>query len=77
MELLHQMRTVLKQKGFDQVPQLSSSRMLDVNDQFEIVPEGYNGTRRAILIGINYVGKWSQTELKLRGCLDACDLERN
>jgi hypothetical protein len=59
IDLLHKMRAVLRQKGFDQVPQLSSSRMLDVNDRFEIVPQetkSMGGVKRAILIGINYVG---------------------
>jgi len=39
IDLLHRMRSVLKQKGFDQVPQLSSSRMMDVKNPFEIVPQ--------------------------------------
>jgi hypothetical protein len=56
IDMLHKMRAVLKQKGFDQIPQLSSSRLLDVNDAFEIVPPQSTGTKRAILIGINYVG---------------------
>ena len=46
IDLLHQMRAVLRQKGFDQIPQLSSSRMLDVNNQFEIVPQQSRGRRR-------------------------------
>ena len=61
LELLRKMRTVLSQKGYDQIPQLSASRMLDANDRFEIVPQKSieaNGTRRAILIGINYVGEF-------------------
>mmetsp|Transcript_9765 Transcript_9765/g.26606 ORF Transcript_9765/g.26606 Transcript_9765/m.26606 type:complete len:309 (-) Transcript_9765:913-1839(-) len=67
IELLRRMRQVLKQKGFDQVPQLASSRLLDVNHQFEIVPEETRrngGAKRAILIGINYVGQKGQ----LSGC---------
>ncbi|KAL3914987.1 MAG: hypothetical protein SGILL_005857, partial [Bacillariaceae sp.] len=61
IELLQRMRAVLKSKGYDQVPQLSSSRMLNVNHRFEIVPpESIEGkARRAILIGINYVGQQS------------------
>ena len=38
LELLRRMREVLRRKGFSQVPQLSSSQMLDVNHQFFIVP---------------------------------------
>jgi metacaspase-1 len=66
IDLLHKMRDVLRQKGYDQVPQLSSSRMLDVNHTFEIVPPESvrNGARRALLIGINYVGQQGQ----LSGC---------
>jgi len=67
MGLLYNMRRVLKQKGFDQIPQLSASKMLDVDDRFEIVPQKSiieNGARRAILIGINYVGQEGQ----LSGC---------
>lgn len=67
MELLHNMRTVLRSKGFDQIPQLSSSRMIDVNHQFEIIPQqsiSSKGARRAVLIGINYVGQQGQ----LSGC---------
>jgi hypothetical protein len=60
IDLLHKMRSVLKQKGFDQVPQLSASRFVDAQENFEIVPPRTvqnNGARRAILIGINYEGK--------------------
>jgi len=64
IELLQRMRSVLKHKGFDQVPQLSSSRMIDVSDQFEIVPPEATGRRRAVLIGINYEGQQGE----LSGC---------
>ena len=67
IDLLHKMRAVLRQKGYDQIPQLSSSRMLDVNHAFEIVPQQsiqMRAARRAVLIGINYVGQKGQ----LSGC---------
>jgi len=67
IDLLHKMRAVLLQKGYDQVPQLSSSEMLNVNDRFFIVSpqtRQCNGACRAILIGINYVGQKGQ----LSGC---------
>eukprot|EP00538_Stauroneis_constricta_P000893 CAMPEP_0119554570 /NCGR_PEP_ID=MMETSP1352-20130426/7028_1 /TAXON_ID=265584 /ORGANISM="Stauroneis constricta, Strain CCMP1120" /LENGTH=308 /DNA_ID=CAMNT_0007601183 /DNA_START=15 /DNA_END=941 /DNA_ORIENTATION=+ len=67
IDLLRRMREVLRQKGFDQVPQLSSSRMIDVNHAYELVPPSTNqngGAKRAILIGINYVGQKGQ----LSGC---------
>jgi hypothetical protein len=46
IDVLQQMRSVLKKKGFDQVPQLSSSRMMDVKNSFEIVPQQSRGRRR-------------------------------
>jgi hypothetical protein len=61
LELLREMRGVLRQKGFEQIPQLSASRMIDVNHAFEIVPQQtvqHKGARRAILIGINYTGAY-------------------
>lgn len=62
--LLRTMRTVLLQMGFDQVPQLTSSRMIDVNKTFCICPPDFNGSKRAVLIGINYTGQQGQ----LSGC---------
>lgn len=50
--------------GYDQIPQLTSSRMIDVQKSMYIVPPGSTGRRRAILIGINYVGQKGE----LRGC---------
>jgi metacaspase-1 len=57
VELLRQMRSELLKMGFDQVPQLTSSRLIDVNKTMYIVPPGSHGRRRAVLIGINY-GAW-------------------
>jgi hypothetical protein len=66
IDLLHKMRGVLRQKGFDQIPQLSASRMLNANDPFEIVPQTiYDGARRAILIGINYAGTLTSVLLSI------------
>jgi hypothetical protein len=65
---LEQMRSFLRQKDFDQIPQLTSSRMVDVNKPLEIVPSP-SGTKRAVLIGINYVGQKGQ----LRGCHNDVD----
>jgi hypothetical protein len=56
-EVLTQMRVVLKAKGFEQIPQLSASNPIDVNTRFDLVPETATGTRRAVMIGINYVGE--------------------
>jgi hypothetical protein len=63
--LLRSMRSNLLNKGFDQIPQLTSSRMIDVNQPFQLVNNvtAY-GTKRAVLIGINYVGQTGE----LSGC---------
>lgn len=62
-EVLLSMRELLR-GDYSQIPQLTSSRPLDVHQKFEIVPEGATGSRRALLIGINYVGQQGE----LSGC---------
>ena len=57
------MRRNLAAMGYEQHPQLSSSRLIDVNSPMRIL-NGHGGTRRAVLIGINYVGQQGQ----LSGC---------
>jgi len=57
VELLQRMRTELKNMGYEQIPQLSSSKMIRVREPMYIVPPGSTGRRRALLIGINYVGQ--------------------
>jgi len=57
-------REQLKAKGFSQIPQLSSSRPMEIQTNFDLVPQGMRGTRRAVMIGINYVGQQGE----LRGC---------
>jgi hypothetical protein len=61
---MEKMRVLLKQKGFQQIPQLSSTQAIDMNHTFKIVPDTLPGNRRAILIGINYKGQKGE----LRGC---------
>ena len=56
VDVLRAMRNNLAAEGFSQVPQLSSSRMIDVNQPMNII-NGPAGTKRAVLIGINYVGQ--------------------
>lgn len=56
------MRTVLLEDRYEQIPQLSSSHGIDVNTPFTVV--GGEGTKRALLIGINYVGQNGE----LSGC---------
>lgn len=62
VEVLTNMRKTLSTGQYTQIPQLSSSRKMDIQQPFAIVNGG--GTRRALLIGINYVGQQGQ----LSGC---------
>lgn len=55
-EVLEQMREHLEEKGYSQVPMLSSMNPIDVDHKFDLVPDTATGTRRAVMIGINYVG---------------------
>eukprot|EP00581_Thalassiosira_minuscula_P001705 CAMPEP_0183740120 /NCGR_PEP_ID=MMETSP0737-20130205/58786_1 /TAXON_ID=385413 /ORGANISM="Thalassiosira miniscula, Strain CCMP1093" /LENGTH=315 /DNA_ID=CAMNT_0025975105 /DNA_START=147 /DNA_END=1094 /DNA_ORIENTATION=+ len=55
VDVLRRMRENLAAEGFSQVPQLSSSRMIDVESPMRIL-NSPSGTKRAVLIGINYVG---------------------
>ncbi|CAB9515511.1 Metacaspase-1 [Seminavis robusta] len=66
VEVLRQMRNDLQKGRFTQNPQLSSSRKMDLSTPFHIVNRDadINSTRRAVLIGINYVGQQGQ----LSGC---------
>jgi hypothetical protein len=64
-QVLLDLRQHLAKSGFDQVPQLTSSRPLELQDtQFSMVGGNGNGTRRALLVGINYRGQSGQ----LSGC---------
>jgi hypothetical protein len=50
LETLLQVRDVLKGKGFAQIPQLSSSRPVDMSRQYDLVPGNMTGTRRAVMM---------------------------
>jgi metal-dependent hydrolase (beta-lactamase superfamily II) len=63
-EILLKMRELLSSRNFTQIPQLSSSRKLDVDTKFDITPNNFNGTKRAVMVGINYVGQ----DGELSGC---------
>jgi metacaspase-1 len=52
VQVLHEMRTMLKDKGYKQIPQLTATNPIDVNVKFDLVPPTATGTRRALLIGI-------------------------
>lgn len=59
-EVLEQMRVKLRRGGYTQIPQLSSMNPIDVNTKFDLVPDTATGTKRAVMIGINYVGKYKK-----------------
>jgi hypothetical protein len=61
---LSRMRFKLVQDGFAQIPQLSSSRLINLKKPVSFVPTNSKGMKRAVLIGIEYVGQPRQ----LPGC---------
>lgn len=63
-DVLLQVRDILSSGRYTQIPQLSSSRPLDISHKFDITPDNFNGTKRAVLIGINYIGQQGE----LSGC---------
>lgn len=70
VQLIERLRDIILGKGYtNQVPQLSSSVLMNVHEPFVIVPSRATGTtrrKRAILIGINYVD--CKEEYWLTGC---------
>mmetsp|Transcript_23061 Transcript_23061/g.29851 ORF Transcript_23061/g.29851 Transcript_23061/m.29851 type:complete len:445 (-) Transcript_23061:378-1712(-) len=65
VDILKEMRQILKTKRFTQLPQLSASRRIDLRQSFQ--PKQSNeGRTKALLIGINYKG----TRAELRGCIN-------
>lgn len=64
VQVLRQMRKDLQKGRFTQNPQLSSSRAIDLSQKFHVVNPSGGGTKRALLIGINYVGQNGE----LSGC---------
>eukprot|EP01065_Artemidia_motanka_P019969 TRINITY_DN238_c0_g3_i2.p1 TRINITY_DN238_c0_g3~~TRINITY_DN238_c0_g3_i2.p1 ORF type:complete len:373 (+),score=153.87 TRINITY_DN238_c0_g3_i2:68-1120(+) len=65
IQLLTDMRDFLKRKGYKQVPQLSTSRKLDLNKPFHVGGTG-GGRKLAVLVGINYKGQRGE----LSGCVN-------
>ena len=69
MQVLKGMRRVLRAGNYSQNPHLTSSHPIDVSQTFYIVPpECRQGAKRAVLIGINYVGQKGE----LSGCHNDC-----
>lgn len=55
-QLLLELRSLLADQGYDQIPQLTSSRPLELQKTpFDL--GGHGGTKRALLVGINYTGQ--------------------
>lgn len=69
VELLKQMRQVLGTKGFEQIPQLSCSRKMDMATTFTPINAQPSGRKKSLFIGINYVGQRGE----LRGCHNDVD----
>ncbi|KAL3788928.1 hypothetical protein ACHAW5_008662 [Stephanodiscus triporus] len=58
-EVLDRTRAYLRENGYDQIPQLSSVNPIDVSAGFDLTTDANKeggGTRRAVMVGINYVG---------------------
>lgn len=66
VKVLREMKRNLAAMGYSQVPQLSSSRLIDVNKPMTVVKHP-SGTKRAVLIGINYVGQNGELSVSLPG----------
>ncbi|GFH57094.1 metacaspase [Chaetoceros tenuissimus] len=63
-DVLLKMRDILSSKNFTQIPQLSSSRPMDISTKFDISQPDFHGNKRAVMVGINYIGQ----DGELRGC---------
>jgi len=56
VEVLEKVKGDLQRSGYEQIPQFSSLNPIDVNTKFDLHPDGSRGTKRAVMIGINYIG---------------------
>ena len=66
-QILMELRRKLAQSGMSQIPQLTSSRPLELEETPFSLRSGANGgTQRALLVGINYYGQVGQ----LSGCIN-------
>jgi len=58
-DLLRKMKAEMDDMKFNQVPTLTTSRKLNVNEDFSLVPKSFDpstGRTRSLLIGCNYNG---------------------
>lgn len=49
-DTLLKIREQLKTKGYSQIPQLTSSRPMNISKKFDVVPDNMTGTRRAVMV---------------------------
>lgn len=69
-EVMERLRSHLKGR-YSQIPQLSSMNPIDVETKFDLVPDSATGTRRAVMIGINYIGELDiSLQTHVRYCRD-------
>mmetsp|Transcript_108109 Transcript_108109/g.187617 ORF Transcript_108109/g.187617 Transcript_108109/m.187617 type:complete len:826 (-) Transcript_108109:84-2561(-) len=64
VQLLRNMRRILKEDGYQQIPQLSCSRDMNLHNPIRYTNWSPKGSFRSVLIGINYYGSRAQ----LSGC---------
>lgn len=69
VEVMGKMRESLEANGYTQIPQFTTSKPIDVNAKFDLVPDDSTGTRRALFFGLNYVG---HEVGQLSGCHNDC-----
>jgi len=62
-QLLRGAREFLRAEKFTQVPQLSTSRRVDLNARFELAPHG-GANNKSLFIGINYIGQQGERKEK-------------
>lgn len=74
IEVLDQMRDKLKDGGYEQIPQLTSTTELDLTHKFDLVPDHFEGTKRAVMVGINYVGHDPGELVRIYGILSSRSL---
>jgi len=55
--VLTRMGNSLDEQNVFLAPQISSTRPLNINEKFRLIPEECKGTLRALIIGINYMGQ--------------------
>ena len=64
-KLLQELRDRVKHAGLKHVPQWTSSRPIDLQEEFHIIPpKNFSGNRKALVIGINYEGQ----DWEIPGC---------